>query len=336
MIDYVKIKVKAGKGGRGHVSFRRLKGKPYGPPEGGDGGDGGDVFLKATENLSTLIPFRFKKDFEASNGGSGGKSQSRGAKGADLILEVPCGTLVRDEENREIADIVKEGEKVLIAKGGRGGKGNAHIKRSEIKADKYKNKLGYWDALRKAEDGEEGEEVVLTLELKLLADVGLVGLPNAGKSTLLSKITAAHPKIASYPFTTIEPNLGVMHHKNKEIVIADIPGLIEGASKGKGLGDQFLRHVERTKLIAHLVSCESKDPTADIEVINDELKEYSENLLNKPQVYLLTKMDTITDRELKNKIDQIKKKGIKVIPISSVTGEGVEKLKDGLIRQFGP
>ena len=353
MIDYVKIKVKAGKGGRGHVSFRRLKGKPYGPPEGGDGGDGGDVFIKASGSLSTLIPYRFKKDFKSSDGASGGKSQSKGAKGADLILEVPCGTLVKDEDEREIADLVRLGEKVLIAKGGGGGKGNAHVKmsdvtlrhaqgdaeqsrsiRSKMSDVGQKSYIKDYSYLKQAEEGKEGEEASLTLELKLLADVGLVGLPNAGKSTLLSKLTAAHPKIASYPFTTLEPNLGVMSYKGKEIVVADIPGLIEGASKGKGLGDQFLRHVERTKILVHLVSAESAHPIDDIEAINKELIIYSKELVNKTQVYILTKIDILNKQELKNKIDQFKNKGIKVIPISSVTGEGLDKLKNEIISEL--
>src|SRR3989344_9367232 len=350
MIDYVKIKVKAGKGGRGHVSFRRLKGKPYGPPEGGDGGDGGDVFIKASGSLSTLIPYRFKKDFKSSDGASGGKSQSKGAKGADLILEVPCGTLVKDEDEREISDLVRLGEKVLIAKGGGGGKGNAHVKMSDVtlrhaqgdaeQSRSIRSKMSDvgqksyvkdYSYLKKAEEGKEGEEASLTLELKLLADVGLVGLPNAGKSTLLSKLTAAHPKIASYPFTTIEPNLGVMHHKGKELVMADIPGLIEGASKGRGLGDQFLRHVERTKVLAHLVSVESTDPVADLKTVDRELKQYSEQLRRKPQIYILTKIDIVDLEDFKNKVSQFKKKKIKEMPISSVTGDGLDELKDAII-----
>src|SRR3989344_1121514 len=230
MVDYVKLKLKAGRGGNGAVSFSHLRGQPYGPPDGGDGGDGGDVYLVVTKDLTTLLPYRYKKHFEAEDGTRGGKNQKTGKHGGSLLLEIPPGTRVTDEEERLIADLTRVGEKVLIAKGGSGGRGNMHIKRSDFGPKMSKDDWHWF------EKGEGGGELTITLELKLLADVGLIGLPNAGKSTLLSKLTAAHPKIAAYPFTTIEPNLGVMHHKGKELVIADIPGLIEGASHGKGLG----------------------------------------------------------------------------------------------------
>ncbi len=338
MVDYVKIKVKAGNGGKGHVSFRKMKGKPYGPPEGGDGGDGGNVFIKATRNLSTLVPYRYKKDFKATDGQVGGTSLKRGAKGEDLVLEVPLGTVLKDESGFTTADLTKEGQQELVALGGKGGTGNAHIKRSSIPDKLQGQKLT--DLMKHSEGGGEGEEIIFTLELKLLADVGLIGLPSAGKSALLSKLTSAKPKISPHPFTTLEPNLGVMYHKGKELVIADIPGLIEGASKGKGLGDQFLRHVERTRVLVHLVSAESPNPFADILVIKNELSEYSKNLpagrggLNdKPLITLLTKIDTITEDELKNKIDQFNNYKIKVLPISSSAGIGLDKVKDQLLEK---
>ncbi|MEX0617065.1 MAG: GTPase ObgE [Candidatus Woykebacteria bacterium] len=337
MIDYVKIRIRAGDGGDGHVSFRRLKGKAYGPPEGGNGGDGGNLFIKATRNLSTLLPYRYKKDFDAQDGVDGGKSDKQGAKGEDLVLEVPVGTLVNDDSGSTIIDMVKNEQKELLALGGKGGRGNSHLKRSDIPKD-FNGKINY-EALKHAEKGSPGEQVLVTLELKLLADIGLVGLPSSGKSTLLSKLTSAKPKISPYPFTTLEPNLGVMHHKGKELVIADIPGLIEGASKGKGLGDQFLRHVERTRALVHLVSAESQDPFADITVIKNELSEYSKKLsvktgsLNdKPVIIVMNKIDILIAEDLKNKIDQFKKYNIEVISISSVTGEGLEELKDELIK----
>ncbi len=333
MVDQVRIRVKAGDGGKGHVSFRRLRGKPYGAPDGGDGGNGGIVIIKATTNLSTLLPYRYKKDFKAEAGYPGGKSRKKGAKGKDLVLEVPLGTLIKDEEGSTIADLTREDQVELVALGGKGGRGNAHIKRSELKIEnsKFKNKREF---LSWFEPGALGEEIILSLELKLLASVGLVGLPNAGKSTLLSKLTKARPKISAYPFTTLEPNLGVMYHRNKELVVADIPGLIEGASKGKGLGDQFLRHVERTRALVHLVSAESEGVASDLKNINNELSEYSKKLSDKPQIIILTKIDTQTKADLKNKIDQFKKQNIKVLPTSSVTGEGLEKLKDELVKMF--
>lgn len=330
MIDHVEIKVKAGDGGNGHVSFRRLKGKSYGPPEGGDGGDGGNVIIKATSNHSTLLSFRYKKDFSAPGGQVGGKSLKKGARGEDLILEVPLGTIIEDESESIIADLTKQGQAEVVALGGKGGRGNAHVKRSDAKGD-----MRILRALVKnVQKGGEGEEIRLTLELKLLADVGLIGLPSSGKSTLISKLTSARPKISPYHFTTLEPNLGVMYHKGKETVLADIPGLIEGASRGKGLGDQFLRHVERTKVLVHLVSSESLDVLKDVSTINSELREYSKDLENKSQVIVLSKIDTQTDQDIKNKVDQFAKNSIEVLPISSNTGEGLEKLRNELIKNL--
>ena len=334
MIDYVRIKVKPGKGGDGAVSFQHLRGQPYGPPDGGDGGDGGDVYLVVTKDLTTLLPYRYKKQFEAEDGTRGGKNHKTGKHGEPLLLEVPPGTKVTDKEERPIADLTRVGDKVLIVKGGRGGRGNAHVKKSEFRmrnSEFKKEENSKFNMLHWFEKGEESTEIGITLELKLLADVGLIGLPNAGKSTLLSKLTAAHPKIAAYPFTTIEPNLGVMHHKGKELVMADIPGLIEGASKGKGLGDQFLRHVERTKVLVHLISVESTDPIADLKTVDNELKQYSDQLRRKPQIYILTKIDTVDLEDFKNKVSQFKKKRIKVLPISAISGDGLEELRDAII-----
>lgn len=345
MVDYVKINVKAGKGGNGAVSFQTSRYRKKGPPDGGDGGDGGNVYLEVSKDISTLLPYRYKKNFKAGDGKNGGKNHRKGAKGRDIFLPVPAGCKVTDEKGVLIADLTRVGEKVLIAKGGRGGRGNSHIKRSDFRIQNSESKIKEnkihssgskprviaSDMWQWFEEGEEGQEIYLTLELKLLADVGLIGLPNAGKSTLLSKLTAATPEIGSYPFTTIVPNLGVLNYKGKELVIADVPGLIEGASKGKGLGDLFLRHVERTKILVHLVSAESENPKDNIDTINYELAAYSRNLIDIPQIYVLSKIDVINGKELKNKISQLEKNGIKVIPISSVTGEGLDRLKDAII-----
>ena len=246
-----------------------------------------------------------------------------------MILEVPLGTVIEDESGSVIVDLTGQGQTEIVALGGNGGRGNAHVKRSDAEGDIRVLR----ELLKNVQKGEKGEEINLTLELKLLADVGLIGLPSSGKSTLISKLTSAKPKISPYHFTTLEPNLGVMFHKGKETVLADIPGLIEGASKGKGLGDQFLRHVDRTKVLVHLVSAESLDVLKDFSIINSELKEYSKKLENKSQVVVLSKIDTQTDQDIKNKINQFIKKNIKVLPISSITGEGLDKLKDRALRE---
>lgn len=335
MIDYVKILVNAGRGGDGAISFQTLRNKPYGPPAGGDGGDGGNVYLRVSKDLTTLVPYRYKKNFQAENGLRGGKNHKKGKSGEDLFLPVPAGTKVMGSDEKPFADLTKQNEKVMVVAGGKGGRGNMHIKRSDFRK-KTTGHLDTKEAWSWFEPGEESQQVELILELKLLADVGFIGLPNAGKSTLLSKLTSAHPQIAAYPFTTLEPNLGVMKHKGKEVVIADIPGLIEGASKGKGLGDLFLRHVERTKILVHLLSCESGDPIEDLQTVNKELKEYSKDLADKSQIYLLTKIDIVDLEGFKNKVRQFKKKRIKVLPISSFSGDGLEELKDEIIsKNFG-
>lgn len=341
MIDYVKINLKSGKGGNGAVSFQRLRTRSYGRPDGGDGGDGGDLYLQVVKDLTTLLPYRYKKNFEAEEGIRGGKNKKNGRRGEDLFLPVPPGTKITDDMGQEFADLTKIGEKVMIVKGGKHGRGNAHIKHSDfigtgenLAKEKGTGYLQFKDKWHWYEKGEETKEITVTLELKLLADIGLIGLPNAGKSTLLSKLTAATPKIASYAFTTLEPNLGVMRHKGKEVIVADIPGLIEGASRGRGLGDQFLRHVERTKILLHLISIESGDPIADMKTIDKELKVYSKLLTNKPQVYLLTKIDVVDLEDFKEKIAQFKKKKIKVLPISAVSEDGLEELRNEIIEKL--
>jgi len=334
MIDYVRLKVKAGNGGSGAVSFAKQKRRSLGPPDGGDGGDGGDVYIFVDRNLTTLLPYRYKKDFKATDGARGAENHKKGQEGSNLFLPVPAGTRVTDSKGNLFADLTSSTEKVMVAKGGKGGRGNSHIKKSDLRTKIAEGGQNEGDVWQWHEPGEEVREIGLTLELKLLADVGLIGLPNAGKSTLLSKLTAATPKIAEYPFTTLEPNLGVFRHKGKELVLADIPGLIEGASEGKGLGDQFLRHVERTRLLVHLIPADEENPLLKMFAINNELKSYSKDLADKPQIIILTKIDLLSEEDLKNKISQFKNKKIKLIPISAMSGKGLEELKDELIRRI--
>ena len=330
MIDYAKINVKAGDGGDGHVSFMRQKGKPFGVAEGGDGGPGGDVYIVPSKDLNTLAPYRFKKDFEAHKGENGGRNNRTGAKSDDLLLEVPLGTLIKDEKGVLIFDLTKLSDKVLIAKGGAPGRGNIHLRH----VIKERWAAGERGLIKVFERGKEGESAGLILELKILADVGLVGYPNAGKSTLISKLTAARPKVADYPFTTLEPNLGVLSFKTKEVVIADIPGLIEGASAGKGLGDLFLRHIERTSLILHLISLESPKPLEDYKIINNELFSYSQRLKEIPQIVCLTKSDLVTAEKAAEIEKLFKKKKIKTFVISAVGEVGLEELKKELLKRF--
>src|SRR2546428_7261458 len=274
--DHTKIFVKAGDGGNGSRHFRREKFAPLGGPDGGDGGRGGSVYLEASTNLNTLIDYRYRHHFKAGAGEPGIRQKMHGAKGEDIVLSVPCGTIVRDAESNEvIADLVEEGQRVMVARGGRGGLGNVHFATSTHQAP------------QEAQKGEPGEERWIQLELRLIADVGLVGLPNAGKSTLLAALTAARPKIADYPFTTLEPNLGVMElgpEDERRPTIADVPGLIEGASQGAGLGHAFLRHVERTRILVHVVDGSSRDPEWDHGVIRGELAAHNPALLEKPML----------------------------------------------------
>jgi len=314
--DEAKIYVKAGDGGNGCVSFRREKFVPFGGPDGGDGGKGGDVYLIADPHVNTLIHFKKRAHFKAQSGQHGRGKKQAGKNGQDLYIPVPLGTVVRDANTGEfIADLVEPGQKVLVAKGGKGGRGNAAFATPVNQAPRF------------AERGEPGQERWLYLELKLIADVGIVGVPNAGKSTLLAAVSAARPKIAPYPFTTLEPNLGVVTVGDYDFVLADIPGLIEGAHKGAGLGHKFLRHIERTRVIIHLLDGLSPNPLRDFEAINKELALFSERLAAKPQIVAFNKMDIPEVREKWPQVrDALVEAGYGVYPISAATGEGVWEL----------
>ena len=378
MIDYARITIRAGNGGNGSGSFYHIRGKRYGKADGGDGGDGGDVYLLATRDLGTLESFRYVKDYKAKNGTNGQSRRCRGARGADLVIKVPVGTLVRlqttdyrlQTEGQSTAnslqttavdssqnavdkatgsrqwtiDLTQEGQRVLVARGGEGGRGNIHL-RDELGR---RPKVG--------EKGEEGEFRQLTLELKLIADVGLIGLPNAGKSTLLARLTAARPKVAQYPFTTLEPNLGVLYKstmsgqgttstKGSEstkaldsrdtLILADIPGLIEGASRGRGLGDLFLRHIERTKILVHLIDVStSTNKWQDYQAIRNELKIYSRELIKKKEIIVLTKIDLVAKKELESAIKIFGQKRKRVFAISAVSGQGLRSLVLQITRTY--
>ncbi|WP_029504417.1 GTPase ObgE [Lachnoclostridium phytofermentans] len=321
--DSAKIYLRSGKGGDGCVSFRREAHVAAGGPDGGDGGKGGDVIFEVDEGLNTLGDFRFKRKYCASDGESGSKKCCSGKNGEDLIIKVPEGTIIKETETgKVITDMSHENRREVILRGGRGGKGNQHYATPTMQVPKY------------AQPGQKAVELNVTLELKVIADVGLVGFPNVGKSTLLSRVTNAKPKIANYHFTTLNPNLGVVDLEGADgFVIADIPGLIEGASEGIGLGHEFLKHIERTKVIIHLVdaaSTEGRDPVEDIEKINHELASYNEGLLLKPQVIAANKIDVLYGEEEEEAINKIKEafesKGIKVFPISGVSGKGIKEL----------
>ncbi len=319
-IDRAKIHIKAGDGGDGKVSFHREKYIAAGGPDGGDGGKGGDVILLVDEGLRTLIDFKYRKKYFADNGEPGGPSNCSGKGGGDLVIKVPPGTLVKDEETgRILADMTKPGQKIVIAKGGKGGAGNQHFATSTRQVPSF------------ARAGDQGEEYRVELELKTIADVGLVGFPNAGKSTILSMVSAATPKIADYPFTTLEPNLGVVGiDGGGSFVLADIPGLIEGAHEGVGLGYEFLRHVERTRLLLHVVDVagvDGRDPLNDFDTINTELKQYNPKLAERPQVVAANKVDLPDGRDnLEGFTKAIEEKGYKVFPISAATNKGVREL----------
>ncbi len=320
--DRAKIYVRSGKGGDGHVSFRREKYVPNGGPDGGDGGKGGSVIFVVDEGLNTLIDFRNGRKYKAEDGENGGQKNCRGKDGEDIVIKVPQGTVIREAASgKVIADMSGDNRRIVLLKGGRGGNGNQHYATSTMQAPKY------------AQPGQPAQELELLLELKMIADVGLVGFPNVGKSTFLSRVTNARPKIANYPFTTLNPNLGVVDLNGTDgFVIADIPGLIEGASKGVGLGHEFLRHIERTKVIIHIVdvaSIEGRDPVADIYAINKELEAYNPEMITRPQVIAANKIDAISESE-KDPVAALKAEfepqGIKVCPISAVSGEGVKEL----------
>lgn len=323
-IDVAKIFVKGGKGGDGVVAWRREKYEPSGGPYGGDGGKGGSIILKADEGIRTLMDFRYKRSYNGENGENGRNKKQFGKDGEDIILKVPVGTLVKDEEsNKVIIDLKENDQTFIIAKGGRGGRGNARFATATRQAPGF------------AEAGTKGEERNIVLELKLLADVGLIGFPNVGKSTILSILSAAKPKIANYHFTTLKPNLGVVFiGEEKSFVIADIPGLIEGASEGAGLGHDFLKHIERTRVLVHVLDAsgsEGRDPIADFHAINEELFSYNEKLKNKPQIIVANKMDMMESEEGLEIIKQeFESQGIKVYPLSAITNKGIDELKYGI------
>ncbi len=319
-VDYAKIIIKSGDGGNGAATFRREKYVAAGGPDGGDGGKGGDVYFEVDPNANTLIDFRFTKKFKAENGQNGSGGHKYGKSGQDIVVKVPVGTIVKDAETgKVIVDMSKDGQKELILKGGRGGKGNSHFATSTRQAPRF------------AIDGEPGKEKEIILELKLLADVGLVGFPNVGKSTILSRVTKATPKIADYHFTTIDPNLGVVKTQHGDsFVLADIPGIIEGASEGIGLGIQFLRHVERTRLLLHVLDVagtEGRNPVDDFNKINEELKKYSEKLATRKQIIVANKIDSMQDDENYIALEKLAKENdMEIFKISAVTGEGINEL----------
>lgn len=321
--DSAKVFIKSGKGGDGHVSFRRELYVAAGGPDGGDGGKGGDIIFEVDDGLNTLTDFRHVRKYVAEDGEQGGKKRCHGANGQDLIIRVPEGTVIKDfESGKVIADMSGENRREVILKGGKGGLGNMHFATSTMQVPKY------------AQPGQPAQELWIQLELKVIADVGLVGFPNVGKSTLLSRVSNARPKIANYHFTTLNPHLGVVDlSEGQGFVMADIPGLIEGASQGIGLGYSFLKHIERTKVLVHVVdaaSTEGRDPVADIKAINAELEAYNPELLTRPQVIAANKTDAIYDGEEEDPIERLKKEfepeGIRVFPISAVTGKGVKEL----------
>lgn len=322
-IDKVKIKVTSGSGGNGAVAWRREKYVPLGGPAGGDGGIGGSVYLVADCNLSTLLDFKYKSIFGAQNGDNGHSKNMHGKKGEDLYIKVPCGTIVKDiDEGKAIADLKEDGDKILIAHGGRGGRGNARFVTSTRRAPQF------------CEPGEPGIQRDIELELKTIADIGLLGMPNAGKSTLISVISAAKPKIADYPFTTLVPHLGVIKKPDGGgVVIADIPGLIEGAGHGAGLGHEFLRHVERTRVLVHLLDVSEEDPIKNMDIINNELKIYGGRLNDIPQVVALNKIDAVESEKVEQIKEKLESEGLKVFAISAATGDHVQELVNYMIQK---
>jgi len=317
-VDWAKVTVKSGNGGAGCVAFRREKHVPKGGPSGGDGGKGGDIVLMVDDNLYTLQDIKYRKSYRAKNGGSGQGSRKFGRNASDIVIKVPPGTVVIDEDiNQVVADLVENNSRVIIAKGGKGGRGNANFANSTNRTPRH------------AEPGFPGEEKHLILELKVISDVGLVGFPNAGKSTLISKISAAKPKIADYPFTTLTPNLGIVKYGNyRSFVIADIPGLIEGAHLGKGLGHRFLRHLERTRLLLFLIDISSDNIIEQYTILNNELIKYSDRFKDKSRLVALSKADLTTEPP------DITIPGIDIIPISAVNGSGLEILIDKIVKKL--
>lgn len=328
-LDEALITAKSGDGGRGCVSFRRARFIPKGGPDGGDGGRGGDVIIKATERLNSLLEFRYRRLFRAKNGQPGRGRNQTGKDGTDIEIEVPPGTMVEDADTGEtVVDLVQDEQEFLLLKGGKGGWGNQHFATSTNRAP------------RKAQPGLPGEERRFRLILKTLAHVGLIGLPNAGKSTLLSRLTTARPKIADYPFTTVIPNLGVIvFDEDKSLTVADIPGLIEGASQGRGLGHRFLKHIERTKLLLHLIDITRDSEHGlleDFDRVKEELEAYSASLAQKLQLVVITKMDLYRSahRDVHDVMEALEKKGYRAFPVSALTGEGLEDVKKALRKEF--
>lgn len=325
-IDEVDIEVVSGEGGKGFVGYRREKYVPLGGPDGGDGGDGGNVFFEGDEGLNTLLHFRGLKTFKAHPGGNGHGSNMQGATGEDMVLKVPVGTLIYNKETGDLLfDVTEHGQRYKAAEGGRGGKGNAHFKSSTNQTPRF------------AQNGEAGTLIPIHLELKLLADIALIGLPNAGKSTLISAISAARPKIADYPFTTLEPNLGVVQLGEKTLVVTDIPGLIEGAAEGKGLGIKFLKHIERTSALVHLIDCsmflEEYEAIESYMTIRDELEKYNPDLLNKKEIVCLTKIDAMTEEEIEKFRSHMEEQlDRRVLPISGVSGRNIDLLKQLMLK----
>jgi len=323
-VDRVEVKLQAGRGGNGVVSFHHEKTKTLGGPDGGDGGNGGDVILVASRNQNTLAKFRYQRLLKAENGQPGRDAKKHGKKGQPLLVDVPVGTQLQTKDGDILADLLNDGQQAVVAKGGRGGFGNAHFTSSRRQAP------------RVAEKGEPGEDVEAVLELKLIADAGIIGLPNAGKSTLLSVLSNAKPEIADYPFTTLIPNLGVVDVEDQpSLLLADIPGLIEGASQGKGLGDEFLRHIERTSALLHLIDIYNEDIPAAYKTIIDELKNYKVDLSDRPQIVALTKIEGVDAKDVQQVIAQLKKvvpKGTHVLAISSLSHDGVDELKREVLK----
>ena len=325
-LDQAKIFIRSGAGGPGAVSFRREKFIEFGGPDGGDGGKGGDIVFEAVPGLNTLIDFRYTQHFRAPRGKGGAGSNRTGAGGDDLVVKVPVGTqiLADDEERSLLADLTEPGQRLVLLKGGMGGRGNASYKTSTNRAP------------RQHQTGEAGEEMWVWLRLKLLADVGLVGLPNAGKSTFLNSVTNAAAKVGDYPFTTLRPQLGVVRHKGREFVMADIPGLIEGAAEGAGIGDRFLGHVERTRLLLHLIPADADDPVEAWQVVRGEIESYGAGLSEKPEIIALSKADLLDEKERSNLVRKLEKAtGATVFPVSAPLSEGTDHVLDRIVETLG-
>lgn len=322
-VDYVKIYCRSGKGGKGSMHLRHVKYQPNGGPDGGDGGKGGSIILRGNHNYWTLLHLKYQRHIKAEHGGNGGRDKCHGTDGKDVYIDVPCGTVVYDAETGKfICDVMHDGQEVMLLKGGRGGLGNYQFRTATNQAPRY------------AQPGEPMQEMTVIMELKLLADVGLVGFPNAGKSTLLSAVSSARPKIANYPFTTLEPSLGIVeYHDHKSFVMADIPGIIEGASEGKGLGLRFLRHIERNSLLLFMVPGDTDDIKREYEILLNELTSFNPEMLDKHRVLAVTKSDLL-DEELIEMLKETLPEDLPVVFISSVTGQGINKLKDILWKEL--